>query len=196
MNFYEFTTTSAYGERTDPFTNEKSFHNGVDYALPLNTDVISNVKGWVSKVGTDSDGFGNYIEIFDGLNTHTYAHLNSVSVKEKQHINVGDVIGLSGSTGRSTGAHLHYEVRNYTGTIDPSKFIENPVADSFSVSGSILGTSISGTGQYSGEQVGLFDNIKDKLKMIVFYIFKFIIMAMLIILFVVFVTKSLDISLI
>lgn len=196
MNFYDYNITSPYGTRTDPIDGTTKHHNGIDYALPLNTEVQSNIKGVVQTVQTDpSNSYGIYVDVFDGLNYHRYAHLNSTIVKVGQKINVNDVLGLSGSTGRSTGAHLHYEVKSLIdgSYINPSNFIKSSHSDSFSNTGSILGTQLSSTGQYGEiEQI----SFKNKIKGIIFNIFKFIIIALLIVLFVLFITKSLDISII
>lgn len=92
---------------------ETRAHNGIDYAVPMNTKVQSTTAGTVIYTGYDADGYGNYVRVRDGSgNTHTYAHLNSISVNTGDIVSRYDELGKSGSTGRSTGAHLHYEVRD------------------------------------------------------------------------------------
>ena len=194
-NFYEYEITSPYGERTDPITNEKSFHGGIDYALPLNTEVISNVKGKVYDVNTNPDKstFGIYVEIIDENNVfHKYAHLNSTDLKKGQEVSIGDILGLSGSTGRSTGPHLHYQVSTnnwsdihfslddyfLTPVVDPSNYVKTDKTES-----NVKSWDDFSVTDWTG-----------KAQLILFYIFKFIIMIMLIILFVVFITKSMDIN--
>lgn len=182
MNFYNYKITSEYGERTDPITGASANHNGQDYALPLNTNVLSNISGTVDTVAYDKDGYGNYVVVKDGTGRlHYYAHLNKSSVNVGDVVSVGDVLGLSGSTGRSTGAHLHYEVKNTDGTrIDPDMFT---------------------TGDYTISNTDSDDNyivrwLKNTLKPIVFNSMKYLIIVLLIILFVIFVIKSLDLSII
>ncbi len=187
MNFYEYKVNSNYGTRTDPFTNEVSTHNGIDYALPLNTEVKSNVKGTVTRSEFEKDGFGNYVVIKDGTGKlHYYAHLNLKYLQVGDTVNVNDVIGLSGSTGRSTGPHLHYEVReshNINSSINPLNYTdENYLTE--------VNSDIPSMDDYA------WYDIKGKTQLIIFNIFKFIIMTLLIVLFVVFITKSLDISIV
>lgn len=194
MNFYEYKVTSDYGTRTDPFTKETKTHKGIDYALPLNTEVISNVTGFVEKTNYEKNGFGNYVVIKDGTGRlHYYAHLNKSSVKVGDFVSFGDTIGLSGSTGRSTGAHLHYEIRNSSGvSLNPNDYITT-IQDVVSDKGE---EAVKETVSENPEtMIGMFD-IKSKLKNIVFNIFKFIVIALLIVLFVILITKSMDISII
>lgn len=97
---------------------ETRAHNGIDYAVPLNTKVQSTTAGTVIYTGYDADGYGNYVRVRDGSgNTHTYAHLNSISVNTGDIVSRYDELGKSGSTGRSTGAHLHYEVRDSSNNV-------------------------------------------------------------------------------
>lgn len=200
MNFYEYDITSPFGTRTDPIDKTIKNHNGIDFALPLNTDVKANVSGTVTKSTTQKDGFGNYVVVKDGSGKlHYYAHLNKSLVNSGDIISVGDSLGLSGSTGRSTGPHLHYEVRDSSGTsVNPSSYLTLS-ADSPQTNGNTQIPSIldSLPSQYQqGFEETWFDGIKDKLKLILFNIFKFIIIALLIVLFVVFITKALDINII
>lgn len=92
-------------------------HQGVDIATPKGTAIGSNVKGKViyagfGKSGSGYGGYGNVVAVKDANgNVHMYAHLDSVNVKVGQSIDSGSLLGRSGSTGKSTGPHLHYEVR-------------------------------------------------------------------------------------
>jgi murein DD-endopeptidase MepM/ murein hydrolase activator NlpD len=111
----EGTITSPFGMRIDPFTKEMRFHEGIDIAAPEGTPVRSTTMGIVSKVIADAragGAAGKYIEITtpDGR-TVRYLHLSGVNVQVGQTVRPGDIIGQVGSTGRSTGPHLHYEVR-------------------------------------------------------------------------------------
>jgi LysM repeat protein len=89
-------------------------HNGIDFAAPLNTPIIAAASGQVivAKSGGWNGGYGSYVVIKHPNGTQTlYAHLNSVSVSQGRSVNKGDVIGRMGTTGKSTGVHLHFEVR-------------------------------------------------------------------------------------
>lgn len=187
MNFYEYQITSDYGTRTDPINGEISNHTGIDYAVPLNTEITTNVSGTVTNVNTNPNlsSYGIYVDVRDANgNTHRYAHLNSATVKVMDKVNIGDVIALSGSTGRSTGPHVHYEVKDKSyKNVDPSSFVKTSTNTSNDVEIKTF------------DDFSTFD-ISGKIQLVVFYAFKFIIMALLIILFVVFITKSLDISII
>ena len=100
-------------------------HNGTDYGVPLNTIIQSTTSGTVIQTGYDADGYGNYVKVQDsGGNIHTYAHLNKISVNKGDNVNRYSALGLSGNTGRSTGPHLHYEVRNSSGSVlDGTAFV-------------------------------------------------------------------------
>ena len=138
--FEEYRVSSGYGYRTDPFTKKKTFHHGVDLVKGHNTPVKAFLSGEViysgeGKTGTGLGGYGNVVCLKD-LNgcLHLYAHLHTVKVKKGQKVSKGTTIGTQGSTGKSTGSHLHYEVRRksspsygYTGnesqSYDPTKYL-------------------------------------------------------------------------
>lgn len=119
-----FRQSSGFGNRTDPFTGGRAFHSGLDFAAPKGTTVLSAGEGVVSFVGTKS-GYGNVVEIThaNGLVTR-YAHLSGFLSEEGQAVNTGTPIAKVGSTGRSTGPHLHFEVRKADSAINPKAFIE------------------------------------------------------------------------
>ena len=102
--------SSGFGVRFDPFTGRPAFHSGLDFAGPIMTPIYTTAPGVVSFTGVRS-GYGNTIEIDhgDGFKTR-YAHLAGIAVRIGQRVAVGQRIGAMGSTGRSTGPHLHYEV--------------------------------------------------------------------------------------
>ena len=118
--------TSSFGQRVSPFgTGSSDFHKGLDIANRVGTPVKAPAKGVVTFVGWDG-GYGNCIVINHGNNITTrYAHLNSASVKVGQKIQRGDKIGAVGNTGRSTGPHLHYEVRVGGVCVNPLRYILN-----------------------------------------------------------------------
>lgn len=102
--------TSGFGVRADPFTGQPAFHPGQDFAGGYGSPIYVTAPGVVSFTGVRS-GYGNAIEVDHGHGFKTrYAHLSAISVAVGQHVAVGQRIGAMGSTGRSTGTHLHYEV--------------------------------------------------------------------------------------
>lgn len=109
--------SSEFGTRKDPFTGKTANHQGIDLALPKGTEVGANISGTVvfAGFGQKGSGYGGYgyaVAVKDSSgNVHVYGHLDSVSVKKGQKISSGTLLGKSGSTGRSTDPHLHYEVR-------------------------------------------------------------------------------------
>lgn len=118
--------TSPYGFRADPFEKDKiRFHHGVDLAANLGDYIMSSNYGKVVFAGRNG-GYGLMIIISHANNISTiYGHLSKILVKRKQFIKRGEVIGEVGSTGRSTGPHLHFEVRKNNRSIDPIFFIES-----------------------------------------------------------------------
>ena len=119
-----FRESSGFGNRTDPFTRGKAFHAGLDFAAPSGTTVFAAGAGTVSFVGTKS-GYGNVVEVThpNGLMSR-YAHLSGFLSEEGQAVNTGTPIAKVGSTGRSTGPHLHFEVRKSDTAINPKSFLE------------------------------------------------------------------------
>ena len=121
--------SSYYGYRDDPMDGKKRFHAGDDYSANrdkvkdwIGTPVRATANGVVSKLKYDNR-FGNYIEIDHGYGFKTvYAHLNNFSVKKGDKVYRGQEIGGVGNTGRSTAAHLHYEVKKNNKTIDPRQY--------------------------------------------------------------------------
>ena len=119
----EFRLASKYGYRIDPFTGRKAFHHGIDLAVPENTKVFSCGSGKVIEA-TYNRTNGNYV-IIDHENGYKsyYGHLSRVSVKFGNHVIKGQIIGLSGNTGMSTGPHIHYQLSLDGKTIDPLTII-------------------------------------------------------------------------
>ncbi len=104
---------SGYGWRIDPIYNVRRFHEGLDFSIPVGTDVYATADGVISYVGYQRGGYGYLIIINHGYDYETrYAHLrNTRLVRVGQKVKRGDIIAESGNTGKSTGSHLHYEVR-------------------------------------------------------------------------------------
>lgn len=122
--------TGPFGERTDPFNGEGAFHNGVDISASLGEPVIAPAEGVVVFADLMS-GYGRTIMIDHGHGISTrYGHLASFAVVSGQQVRRGDTIGYVGLSGRSTGPHLHYEVRINDTPVNPHKFLRLTVARS------------------------------------------------------------------
>lgn len=116
-------TNDGFGYRKSPFTGKKEFHQGLDISARKGTPVIAPADGYVSFVGK-SNSFGNYITISHGYGYKTrYGHLSKALVTKGQAVKRGEQIALIGSTGRSTGPHLHYEVHRNNVPVDPKIYI-------------------------------------------------------------------------
>src|SRR5680860_402354 len=103
--------SSGYGWRSDPFTKVKKFHYGMDFSAPRGTPVYATGDGVIDRADNRSTGYGNHIRIDHGFGyTSLYGHLYKYNVRRGQKVKRGDVIGFVGSTGRSEGPHLHYEI--------------------------------------------------------------------------------------
>ncbi len=110
INIRDFTMSSGYGIRRDPIYGATKFHAGLDFAAKTGTDVFATADGVILEADRKS-GYGNCIDVDHGYNYVTrYAHLSEVLVKQGQEVKRGELIGRVGSTGKSTGPHLHYEV--------------------------------------------------------------------------------------
>lgn len=111
INIADYTMSSGYGYRVDPIYGASKFHEGLDFAASKGTDVFATGDGIVTVAGREK-GYGNCIDIEHGYNYLTrYAHLSEILVKPGEEVKRGQLIGKVGSTGKSTGPHLHYEVR-------------------------------------------------------------------------------------
>lgn len=120
-NYY---LSSNFGTRIDPFTKEARVHKGIDFAGPYNSVIYAPADGIVEIVSVRG-GFGNSIQINHGNNILTeYAHLDRALVKVGDIVKRGDKIAIQGSTGRSTGQHLHWEIKINNKNVDPIKFIK------------------------------------------------------------------------
>jgi murein DD-endopeptidase MepM/ murein hydrolase activator NlpD len=116
----------GFGERQDPFSGEGAYHTGVDISAPIGTPVQSSADGRVQFAG-NYYGYGRLIIINHGNNYQTYyAHLSNIAVTEGQEVTRGEHIGNVGMSGRSTGPHLHYEVRIGNSPVNPYRFLNRP----------------------------------------------------------------------
>ncbi len=124
VNPEETETSSGFGRRMDPFTKQWAFHAGLDLIGPRNAPVLSTAAGVVVFAGRKGP-YGRAVEIDHGLGIKTrYAHLNTIGVQVGDVVSYSKRIGTMGSTGRSTGQHLHYEILLDDEPVDPGKFIE------------------------------------------------------------------------
>ncbi len=115
--------SSAYGYRTDPINSKRKFHDGMDVVAPRRTPIIATADGVVKFAGWRA-GLGRMVEITHGYGyTTVFGHNEKLSVKKGDSVKRGDVIALLGSTGRSTGPHLHYEIRLNGKTKNPYKHV-------------------------------------------------------------------------
>ncbi len=116
--------TSGYGVRSDPFRGRAAMHAGIDLAGPLGTAIYATADGFVGR-SEWANGYGNLIELNHGRGIQTrYGHLTRSIVSSGQRVKRGDLIGYMGSTGRSTGSHLHYEVRIDGKAVNPIPFMQ------------------------------------------------------------------------
>jgi murein DD-endopeptidase MepM/ murein hydrolase activator NlpD len=118
--------TSGFGVRSDPFHAGAAMHPGIDLAGSYGTPIYATADGTVLRSGWNSGGYGNLVEIDHGRGITTrYGHMSAVLVSPGQHITRGQQIGRMGSTGRSTGNHLHYEVRIDGKAVNPIPFMKS-----------------------------------------------------------------------
>lgn len=115
--------TSSYGMRTHPVLGGRRAHKGVDLAMPTGTPIYATADGTISRADWYS-GYGLYIAIEHGGDIQTrYGHMSRLNVAAGQEVRKGDIIGYVGSTGRSTGPHLHYEVRISGAAVNPVPYM-------------------------------------------------------------------------
>jgi murein DD-endopeptidase MepM/ murein hydrolase activator NlpD len=120
----EIDFSSPYGVRVDPFLHVPAMHTGIDFRGTFGEPIHATAAGTVTSAGW-SGGYGQMVEVDHGNGLATrYGHLSEIDVKVGQNIRIGQVVGRLGSTGRSTGPHLHYETRVDGEAVDPQKFLK------------------------------------------------------------------------
>lgn len=113
--------SSSYGMRVNPVTKKRAMHNGTDFAAPAGTPIQSTTPGIVTRVAYEKNGFGNYVVVQDrNGNLHYYAHMRQTAAHVGQPVFRGTRIGYVGTTGRSTGNHLHYGVKRGGSWVNPA----------------------------------------------------------------------------
>ena len=116
--------TSSYGYRKDPYTKRRAFHKGIDLGAAWGSDILATASGEISFVGNyGSYGKSVFIDHGNGIQTR-YAHLSKIFVKKGETVDLGNIIGKIGNTGRSTGKHLHYEIKVYDKARNPYPFLK------------------------------------------------------------------------
>ena len=115
--------SSSFGERTDPFTRNRALHSGMDFELPLGTPIMASGAGVVQESGWDAQ-YGQTVVIqHQSGYTSRYAHASTLLVNKGESVTVGQTIAKSGSTGRSTGPHLHFEILKSGKFVDPAPYL-------------------------------------------------------------------------
>jgi murein DD-endopeptidase MepM/ murein hydrolase activator NlpD len=118
--------SSGFGYRIDPVYKTVKFHPGLDFSAPQGTPIYATAEGTVQTAGNLGNGYGNHIVIQHGYSYSTlYGHRSRIKAKRGQRVKRGEVIGYVGSTGKSTGSHLHYEVFKGRKRLDPIYFFYN-----------------------------------------------------------------------
>jgi murein DD-endopeptidase MepM/ murein hydrolase activator NlpD len=118
--------TSGFGVRSDPFRGGAAMHPGIDLSGPYGTPIYATAEGTVLRAGWNSGGYGNLVEVDHGRGITTrFGHLSAILVNAGEHLTRGQLIGRMGSTGRSTGNHLHYEVRIDGRAVNPIPFMKS-----------------------------------------------------------------------
>ena len=132
----DFTITSSFGERVDPITGEVSFHTGTDIAAPEGTPILAAADGIVTIANSTNlrHSYGYYVKLQheDGYET-LYAHCSALCVTAGQEVQQGEVIGFVGSTGDSTGNHLHFEVREDGVRVDALNYFQESSSEKFAL---------------------------------------------------------------
>jgi murein DD-endopeptidase MepM/ murein hydrolase activator NlpD len=135
--------TSSFGARLDPFKGEGAFHTGIDIATNQGDAVRAPADGIVLKAGLGT-GYGREVVVDHGHGVETlYAHLSGFAVIAGQDVHRGDILGYVGSSGHSTGPHLHYEVRIHDTPVNPSKYLPGAPARQFASSPSTPPTNLN-----------------------------------------------------
>ena len=137
--------TSGYGYRLDPFTKVRTAHHGIDLAGPVGLEVHCTGEGTVTIAHVSRYGYGKEVVVDHGYGyTSRYAHLDEIQVKVGQKLKRGEVLGTLGNTGKSTGPHLHYEIRKGGHPVNPMYFFyENLSAEEYTLLASKANMSVS-----------------------------------------------------
>jgi len=126
---------SGFGYRRDPFTKKRRFHQGMDFTAPRGTPVYASGDGVIGRADNRASGYGKHVRIDHGFGyVSLYAHLSKYNVKRRQKVKRGEIIGYVGSTGRSVGPHLHYEIFKDGKRVNPLNYYSgNLTAEEFDI---------------------------------------------------------------
>ena len=126
---------SGFGYRTDPFTKKRRFHQGMDFTATRGTPVYASGDGIIGRADNRAAGYGKHVRIDHGFGyVSLYAHLSKYNVRRRQKVKRGDIIGYVGSTGRSVGPHLHYEIFKDGKRVNPLNYYSgNLTSEEFDV---------------------------------------------------------------
>ena len=117
---------SGFGQRIDPVYKTVKFHAGLDFSAPQGTPIFATADGRISTAGNLGNGYGNHVIINHGFGYETlYGHMFRIKARQGTYVKRGEVIGWVGNTGKSTGPHVHYEVKKYGKHLDPVYFFYN-----------------------------------------------------------------------
>jgi murein DD-endopeptidase MepM/ murein hydrolase activator NlpD len=120
---------SGFGQRIDPVYKTIKFHAGLDFSAPQGTPIFATADGRVATAGNLGNGYGNHVIINHGFGYETlYGHMYRIKVRPGSYVKRGEVIGWVGNTGKSTGPHVHYEVKKYGKHLDPVYFFYNDLS--------------------------------------------------------------------
>lgn len=119
----KFKTTSPFGVRVHPITGKKTQHNGLDFATPVGTPIKAPLDGVVALAENHPTGGLQMVLTHDNDYRTGYAHLSKFNLKKGDKFKQGDIIGWTGNTGASTGAHLHYSIRHKNIYVNPKNYI-------------------------------------------------------------------------
>ncbi|WP_206489436.1 M23 family metallopeptidase [Rhodococcus sp. KRD162] len=120
----KYRISSGYGGRNNPTGNGAQYHQGIDLAADSGTPIHAVTGGTVVQAGDAGDGYGKLVRIKSGNTETYYGHQSSIAVSVGDEVAPGDVLGAVGSTGNSTGPHLHFEVRNNGSSIEPTAYLK------------------------------------------------------------------------
>ncbi|MCI5145503.1 MAG: M23 family metallopeptidase [Candidatus Electrothrix sp. AR3] len=116
--------TSGFGRRSDPFNRRLAFHAGIDFRGKIGDKILATADGVIKKSAYDKKGLGHYVTVRHGNGYETvFGHMSKRLLKKGDKVRRGQVVGLMGNTGRSTGPHLHYEIRYRGKAVDPKKYL-------------------------------------------------------------------------
>lgn len=120
-----FKMTSNFGMRLHPILKKKMFHQGIDYGMPVGTEILATEDGIVKETKVQTTGYGNVVRLEHAESYETtYAQLSEIKVKVGEQVKKGQVIALSGNSGSSTAPHLHFEVKKDGKKIDPISYLK------------------------------------------------------------------------